>query len=217
MAIVSGKRHLTHVIPTISAKWKLKTPANDADRHKNVQTAIVSSCSLTDQCYLAVNRSPAGVCCTVCVTLVECHCLGLSADVHEHVCSMDVGIKAPEGPPNTSCHQNKEATASIYLDSLCLRQAECRPQAPGLKWLRGFICTQKAPLRDWVTTRLESRTGSSLATLLVGFFMVWCSFQFQRYMKRTNDPWMRKNTVTCLHNFLCLTRVIRQITGFWLL
>lgn len=58
--------HLAHVIPAMSANWKPWTAAGNAARNKNEQAAPASSCSLTDQCYLAVNRSPAGVCCVLC-------------------------------------------------------------------------------------------------------------------------------------------------------
>lgn len=37
----------------------------------------------------------------------------VSVDVHEHVCSTDAGMKAPEAPTNTSWHQNKKATRAF--------------------------------------------------------------------------------------------------------
>lgn len=56
------------------------------------QAVPASSCPLTDQCYLAVNRSPAGVYCGS-IPLFG------SADVHKHRCSIDVGMKVPTPPP----------------------------------------------------------------------------------------------------------------------
>lgn len=184
--------------------------AGDAARRWKEQAAPVSSCSSTGRCYSVVNRSPAGV---WCVSLVACHCFGLWM-FHEHVCGIDVWIRVPDPPPfalNTSCHQNKEATASIYLDSLCLRQAECRPQAAGLKWQRGLICTQKAWLKDRVTARL-GRDWQKLRHFAGGVLHVLMHWLLKRYMKSPN--WSRDKGQLSWHVciiFTSLIRLMRQI------